>query len=84
MYPKLDLSSDEEREESKYMMLMGLLDLAKCMLLEDDIEAAITVYNDRARPLLPDDFTPGNILNDIMTKLNEKNKYERMIEFFNR
>ncbi|KAL1634037.1 hypothetical protein SLS56_002629 [Neofusicoccum ribis] len=71
-----------EEKETKAYLANGFSDLAKCALLEDDVEAAITVVNERAVPLFPEDSFSYFYFGGITDKLDEKEQHDRLVELF--
>ncbi|KAL1647975.1 hypothetical protein SLS58_002299 [Diplodia intermedia] len=71
-----------EEKNAKLYMASSFFSLSECALLEDDVEAAISIFNDQAKPLLPDDFLPNEIIAKIMGKLIEKEQDDKLLGFF--
>ncbi|OJD28871.1 glyoxalase bleomycin resistance protein dioxygenase protein [Diplodia corticola] len=76
------LGPQGEEENTKIYMARSFLTLSGCALLEDDMAAAISIFNDQAKPLLPDEFLPNDVIAEIMAKLIEKGQDDRLLEFF--
>ncbi|GME59925.1 glyoxalase bleomycin resistance protein dioxygenase protein [Neofusicoccum parvum] len=80
LFPQLGPRCEEK--ETKAYLANGFSNLAKCALLEDDVEAAITVVNERAVPLLPEDSFSYFYFGGITDKLDEKEQHDRLVELF--
>ncbi|GME44923.1 glyoxalase bleomycin resistance protein dioxygenase protein [Neofusicoccum parvum] len=80
LFPQLGPRCEEK--ETKAYLANGFSNLAKCALLEDDVEATITVVNERAVPLLPEDSFSYFYFGGITDKLDEKEQHDRLVELF--
>ncbi|KKY22544.1 putative conserved hypothetical protein [Diplodia seriata] len=76
------LGPRDEEKNAKLYMAYSFFSLSECALLEDDMEAAISIFNDQAKPLLPDEFLPNEIIAKIMGKLIEKEQDDKLLGFF--
>lgn len=71
-----------EKPDTKDAMADHLILLAICALLKDDAEEAITIFKERALPLLSKDNLVYWFLDDVAVKLDQKEQYARLIQLF--
>ncbi|KAF9639816.1 putative glyoxalase bleomycin resistance protein dioxygenase protein [Lasiodiplodia theobromae] len=76
------LVPQNEEKDTKIYMAQSFFSLSEAAVLEGDVETAISIFNDQAKALIPDDFLPNDIIAKIMAKLIEQQRDDKLLEFF--
>lgn len=76
------LVPQNEEKNTKIYMARSFFSLSEAAILEGDVDTAISVFNDQAKPLIPDEFLPNDITAKIMAKVIEQQRDDKLLEFF--
>ncbi|KAK0661719.1 hypothetical protein DIS24_g2303 [Lasiodiplodia hormozganensis] len=76
------LVPQNEEKNTKIYMAQSFFSLSEAAVLEGDVETAISIFNDQAKALIPDDFLPNDIIAKIMAKVIEQQRDDKLLEFF--